>query len=233
MELKEIEFWEKQYLEQISFIILQDIDKMMVGLKSKDKIKDDWIEHFKKSADKNSDFARGAERIYFWLFNQLGIPNSSPIGADLFFETYNAFVHIDIKTAKIDNTSDYKGKIPLGKNQTSYKSPDLEYEVSLPTIYSYQNKVCLTYFINIIYEELEDSLDIKGIFLICVPNGELFPIYKNEIINASKNKGKGFIYLYTKIPYFYLLENKPLRIKKIYLSPEFSDNVESLLGINL
>ena len=51
MDLKQIEFWEKHYLEKISFILLQDIDKMMVGLKSKDKIKNDWIEHFKKSAD--------------------------------------------------------------------------------------------------------------------------------------------------------------------------------------
>lgn len=233
MDLKQIEFWEKHYLDEISFILLQDIDKMMVGLKSKDKIKNDWIEHFKKSADKNSDFARGAERIYFWLFNQLGIPNSSPIGADLLFETYNAFVHISIAASKIDNPSDYKGEIPLGKNQTSYQSPDQHYKVSLPTIYSCQNKVCLTYFINIIYEELEDSLDVKGIFLICVPNGELFPVYKSAIVSASKIKGKGFRYHYKKIPNFLLLENKPYRLKKIFLSPEFLDSTKALLGIEL
>lgn len=97
---------------------------MIDGLNSKDKIKEDWFEHFKRIDKKrqNSDFARGAERIYFWLFNQFGIPNSSPIGADLFFETYNAFIHIDIKTEKLNNPSDYKGKVPVGENQTSYYS---------------------------------------------------------------------------------------------------------------
>ena len=82
MTEKEIEFWENHYLNQIEFIIKQDVNKMMEGLKSKDKIKDDWIKAFKESANKNSDFARGAERIYFWLFNQFGIPNSSPVSSD-------------------------------------------------------------------------------------------------------------------------------------------------------
>jgi len=119
LKLSEIEFWENHYLNQIEFTLTQDKEKMLNGLKSKDKIKEDWINAFLKSAEQNSDFARGAERIYYWLFNQFGIPNSSPIGADMFFETYNAFVHIDIKTAKLDNESDYKGRIPIGGNQTS------------------------------------------------------------------------------------------------------------------
>jgi len=83
---------------------------MVEALNSKDKIKDDWIEAFKRSDKKrqNSDFARGAERVYFWLLNQFGKPNSSPIGADLMFETYDAFVHIDIKTAKLKRLSTRK-----------------------------------------------------------------------------------------------------------------------------
>ena len=48
----------------------------MDALISKDKIIDNW-NVFRKSSNKNSDFAKGAERIYFWLFNQFGIPNSS------------------------------------------------------------------------------------------------------------------------------------------------------------
>ena len=220
MELKEIEFWENHYLNQIEFTIKQDVAKMMEGLTSKDKIKNDWIEALKKSANKNSDFARGAERIYFQLFNQFGIPNSAPIGSDLFFETYNAFVHIDIKTAKIDNPSDYKGKIPLGKNQTSYFLPNKGYTVNLPTIYSYEDKLCLTYFINNAYEELDDQINIKAIYLISVPNGELYEIYTDEIYNASKNKGAAFRYKYKSKPRFELLNNKPYRIRKLYLSDD-------------
>ena len=217
MTKKNIEFWENHYLNQIEFIIKQDVEKMMEGLKSKDKIKDDWVDAFQESANKNSDFARGAERIYFWLFNQFGIPNSSPIGSDLFFETYNSFIHIDIKTAKIDNPSDYKGKIPLGKNQTSYSLPNKNYKVNLPTFYSYKKKICLTYFINIIYEEISDELNIKAIFLISVPNGELRTKYKDDIYSASKNKKAGFRYKYCNRPKFELLKDKPYRIRKLYI----------------
>ncbi|MBC8489203.1 MAG: hypothetical protein H8D45_24545 [Bacteroidetes bacterium] len=104
-ELLNIEFWENHYLNQIEYTLTQDLEKMIDGLKSKDKIKEDWIEAFHRidKIRQNSDFSRGAERIFYWLFNQFGIPNSSPIGSDMFFELYNAFVHIDIKTAKIDN----------------------------------------------------------------------------------------------------------------------------------
>jgi len=72
--LFKIEFWEHDTLERIYFTIHQDIDKMMDGLRSKDKIKYDWIKAFDRidKQRKNSDFARGAERIYFWLFNQFG-----------------------------------------------------------------------------------------------------------------------------------------------------------------
>lgn len=230
-KLKQIECWEHHYLNQIDFTIKQDLNKMIEGLKSKDKIKPDWIDAFRKSADKNSDFSRGAERIYFWLFNQFGIPNSSPIGADMFFETYNAFVHIDIKTAKLSNDSDYKGKIPLGINQTNYKLPNKNYEVNLPTIYSYKEKLCLTYFISIIYDEIGDDFDVKGVFLHCVPNGELTSIYKDKIYNASKNKGKGFRYKFSETNYFELLEAKPSRIRTLFLSDDFKGNENKLLGL--
>jgi hypothetical protein len=233
-ELKEVEFWENHYLNQIEFTLKQDLQKMLDGLKSKDKIKEDWIEVFKASADKNSDFARGAERIYYWLFNQFGIPNSSPIGADMFFETYNAFVHIDVKTAKIDNTSDYKGKIPIGANQTSYKTQQYDFVVNLPTEYSYEKKICLTYFINIIYEILEDSIEIKAILLIAVPNGKLYQIYGDEIIGSGKTgyKGKGFRYLYSKRPNFELLEEKPSRVRIIHISDDIKDRIRELFEIN-
>ena len=95
-KLKEIEFWEKYYLEQMEFMLLKDKNKMINALNSKDEIKDDRIEVFRK---KTCDIDRGAERIYYWLFNNLVIPNSTPIGSDLLFETSNAFIHNDVKTS--------------------------------------------------------------------------------------------------------------------------------------
>jgi hypothetical protein len=233
MEPKNIEFWEYHYLEQMEFMLVQDLGKMLEGLKSKDKIKKDWFEAFKKSADKNSDFARGAERIYFWLFNTFGIPNSAPIGADMFFETYNAFIHIDIKTAKIDNPSDYRGKIPLGSNQTSYKSPNKKYNVNLPSEYSFKKKICLTYFIEIIYEIVKDNIEIKAIILISVPNGKLYKTYGDDIISASKNKGKGFRYSYSKNHYFKLLNNKYSRVRMIYAEPDTKEFKKRITGFDI
>ena len=236
-ELKDIEFWENHYLNQIEFTLNQDLTKMIDGLKSKDKIKEDWIEYFYRmdKSKQNSDFARGAERIYYWLFNQFGIPNSSPIGADMFFETYNSFVHIDVKTAKIDNSSDYKGKIPIGANQTSYKVDNSKFEVHLPTKYSYNNKLCLTYLINIIYSLLADSIEIKAITIISVPNGKLTSIYGSTIIQAGKtgSKGRGFRYKFKESPKFKLVDGNPSRIRIIYLSDDYKDKTEDILGFNL
>lgn len=234
-EQKEIEFWEEHYLNQIEFMLKQDIQKMLDGLKSKDKIKDDWIEIFHNTEKKrqNSDFARGAERIYYWLFNQFGSPNSAPIGADMFFETYNAFVHIDVKTAKLNNPSDYKGRIPLGANQTSYKVENINFDVHLPTRYSYENKICLTYLINIIYNIESDNIEIKAIILISVPNGKLSNIYGNSIINAGKrgyDKG-GFRYVYSAKPYFATIKNSS-RIRIIFVSDDIKDNVNKIIGLS-
>ena len=134
-----IEKLEYHYFNEIDFILEQDLDKMLKGLKSKNKIKKDWEKIFSRDKkNQASDFSRGAERIYFWLFNQFGIPNSTPIGADLMFETYNAFVHIDIKTCRQSNTSDYRNKVPVGENQTSYKNE--EYNCNLPAFYKVQTK---------------------------------------------------------------------------------------------
>ena len=235
-EMKEIEFWEHETLENIYFTIHQDLNKMIDGLNSKDKIKDDWINVFNRADKKrqNSDFARGAERIYFWLFNQFGRPNSSPIGADLFFETTRAFVHIDIKTAKLDNLSDYKGKIPISENQTSYSSKNKNFNTNLPFYYNYgkeTQKICLTYVINIIYTEENGNFKIKAIFLISIPNGKLYPIYGDEVIGQGKVLEKSFRFVYKNNPVFETIKEKPYRTKKIFLDSNLKE--EDITGFEL
>ena len=69
MRIREIEHWEKYFLDDMSFRLLKDKNKMIDALNSKDEIKSDWIEVFRK---KSCDIDRGAERICFWLLNQLG-----------------------------------------------------------------------------------------------------------------------------------------------------------------
>lgn len=231
-----IEFWENHYLNEIGFILHQDIEKMKSGLMSKDKIKNDWINVFMAgdSQKKNSDFCRGAERIYYWLFNQFGIPNSAPIGADMFFETYNAFVHVDVKTAKYDNKTDYFGKIPIGANQTSYKSRVHGFKSNLPHYYTLPEgkKLCLTYFINIVYDIVGDNdIIIKSVVIISVPNGILYDIYQEEIINSGKSgyKGEGFRFRFLAAPDFRLLDGRPKR----YIFFPIAENVSEsdMLGL--
>ncbi|HED08954.1 MAG TPA: hypothetical protein ENI57_12600 [Ignavibacteria bacterium] len=69
-----------------------------------------------------------------------------------------------------------------------------------------------------VYDKLKNGdLDIISIFLICVPNGELKPVYKNEICGGSKNKNEAFRYYYSRRPRFELLPKKPFRVKRLYL----------------
>ncbi len=241
MQMKDIEFWEKYYLDQMEFMLLQDKDKMINALNSKDEIKSDWIDAFKK---KSCDIDRGAERIYYWLLNQLGIPNSTPIGSDLLFETSNAFIHIDVKTSsyyigtkKNINASDFKGVVSIGENQTSYEYIDdknIRHSSNLPQIYKSKNKLCLTYIIQLIYDkETDGNLKILALVLISIPNGALKEIYGNDICGGSKNKNEAFRYYYKRNPRFELLDSKPYRIKLLYLSPEFQNKEDLIIGFKL
>lgn len=239
MTKKEIEFWEKYYLDQIEFMLLKDKNKMINALNSKDEIKADWIDVFKK---KVSDIDRGAERVYYWLLNQIGFPNSTPIGADLMYETSNSFIHIDVKTSsyftgknnKI-NTNDFKGVVSIGKNQTSYKFTDKKgilHTSNLPPIYKTKNKICLTYIIHLIFDKKNDgNLKILALNLISIPNGNLHKIYGNNICGGSKNKNEAFRYYYRKEPKFLLLKNKPYRFKILYL--ERSVKLEDIIGFTM
>jgi len=70
------------------------------------------------------------------------------------FETYDAFIHIDVKTISDSNWSDYKGKLVVEPNQTSYPIDNMGVKANLPQFYSriYNEngvsyyKPCLTYF---------------------------------------------------------------------------------------
>ena len=114
---------------------------MLLGFKTKEKIKDDW---YNKYASGISDFAVGAERIVYSLLNGKGIgqPNSNYVGADLFFEVEDAFIHIDLKTVQTDNIGDFSNSIFVGLNQNSYdgniivKNETRAYFPQLPHFYN-------------------------------------------------------------------------------------------------
>ena len=223
-ELIKIEEIEYHYFMEIKFMLERDKDKMLKGLASKEEVKKDWENVFFKNNNfkRNSDFEKGAKRIYYWLFNQLGKPNSSPIGSDMMFETCNSYIHIDIKTAKKSNPSDYKGKVNnVGENQTSYK--DDSFNSNLPNFYNNTvqklKKICLTYIILVVYDD--ETLEVVSILLISIPNGELNKVYNKSIVGAGKGFGKSFRFKYKCL--FNLLGSDKLRYSFIYLNNKIKE----------
>ena len=111
-ELKKIELLEQKYLNKFYYFLKFVEDVMMIGFQTKEKIKDDW---FGKYDSKISNFAVGAERIIYALFNGKGIgqPNSCPVGADMFFEFFR-LSHIPSGTIHLPHLLYDMGKHSLG-----------------------------------------------------------------------------------------------------------------------
>jgi len=240
MKLKEIEQIELKYLNKFYHFLKFAEDEIMIGFRTKEKIKDDWYGLYSSGI---SDFAVGAERIIYSLLNGKGIgqPNSSPVGADLFFEVEDAFIHIDLKTVEADgNIGDYTKNIFVGTNQNSYNAeikkangnsfePQRFYEPSLPTFYNNgkQNaKICLSYFITVLYSK--EHLDILNINILSMPNGNLKEHYKSRPLSAGKNQDKTR-FNFKEVNKFELLENTPSRVKVVFFDINMKDEFKNKL----
>lgn len=233
--LTQIEEIELKYLNKYYHFLKFAEDEMLFGFKTKEKIKTDWYGAYKSGI---SDFAVGAERIVYSLLNGKGIgqPNSCPVGSDLFFETQDAYIHIDLKTVQTDNIGDFTTNIFVGKNQNSYSGnmkirgqEELRaYESALPTHYlkgSDDEKICLSYFVTILYDRA--SLDILIISIMCMPNGELVKHYDTRVLKPGKNPDKTR-FNFSKVPDFEMLDNEK-RIKVIYFNEEKCSEYEKPL----
>lgn len=217
---------------------------MLLGFKTKEKISTDWLGLYKSGI---SDFAVGAERIVYSLLNGKGIgqPNSCPVGADLFFEVEDAFIHIDLKSVGASlsgktNIGDYTSNIFVGTNQNSYKGSMIvneggekqhtrEYTPALPTFYNkgkYNQKICLSYFVTILYDK--DTLDTLVLSIVCMPNGDLEPHYTTRVLQAGKNLDKTR-FRFTNIPDFELLENNQKRIKVVFFDENMDERYKKKL----
>jgi len=252
MELKEIEKLEQKYLNKYFYFLKFAEDELLLGFKTKYKIKDDWYHKWDPNEEGKgiSDFATGAERIVYSLLNGKGIgqPNSAPIGSDLFFEVDDAFIHIDLKTVQTRNIGDYIGNIFVGNNQNSYNGrllvnnkEKLYEEAALPHFYTLEDgskKICLTYFITILYEEKD--LEILNINILSMPNGALFPVYGKDVLNAGKvlfpvgnpkrdTHAKTIRYNWKNNLDYKLLDSNTRRIKIAYLNKNMSNELKQKL----
>lgn len=245
--LKDIELLEKRYLDEIVFLLHTEMDKLCFGLNTKEDIRKDWQDVWSKNRSENkkgvnknlSDFATGAERIYYWIFNQFGIPNSTPVGSDLLFERVDAYIHIDIKSVSKSNIRDIKNNIFIGLNQNSYsgemlvKNEKRKYLPNLPEIYTKvkNNKIkykpCLTYFIILVHDD--DLHNLLAIILVSMPNGALHSVYKDDILQAGKNPGEAR-FRFKEAEKFKLLDNEPYRINVVTYNEEYiDDNIKKYL----
>ncbi|MCX8197872.1 MAG: hypothetical protein N3F07_01615 [Candidatus Micrarchaeota archaeon] len=260
-EQKMIEVLEKKYLDNFEAFLVKNRQWFLDRLKSKNEIKKDWLKSFKETCRRNyensSELDTGAERVIHNLFGRyseesvsksneykkLLAVNSCPIGSDLMFETDEALIHIEVKTATVSNKSDFGGKIQISKNQTTYSVDKIatgrayKFKPSLPTIYS-NNKICLTYVIQIIHKNEEDLPQI--IFLLCIPNGLLSSIYKDENCALAGKQTKklnrlgsrGDIrFFYKNAQRFETLEGKPSRIKVIHPYSYTKELLKKFLGV--
>lgn len=240
MTNKEIEELESKYLNKFYYFLKYAEDEMMFGFQTKEKIKNDWAGKYGTNI---SDFSVGAERIIYALFNGKGVgqPNSCPVGADMFFEVNDAYIHIDLKTVQTRNIGDITRNIFVGRNQNSYQSeikknggvsfvPPRFYTPALPTFYNKglaNEKICLTFFITIVYEDV--NLNILNINLLCMPNGELESHYGSKVLSPGKNPDKAR-FTFTKIPTFELLDVPKSRIKVVYFDKTMDVNLKSTLS---
>jgi hypothetical protein len=233
----DLETLEKRYLDFIVTFLNQDIKGVLDGLNSRIKILADWKNQFLKTARSGyraSDLKDGAQRIFHHFFAPLfKFPNSCPIGSDLMYDAPDAIIHIEVKTCLVTNPSDYKGKVPLERNQISYVHS--KFTPNLPPVYNSVNKPTLAYVIQIVHEHM--SPKINALNVICVPNGQLSKYYPN-VLQAGKGgwaRATNVRYNYASEPRFKLLSQKSnkniYRIEVILLEKGFS--IKKLTGKNL
>lgn len=224
--LEKIEELEKKYLDYIETSIEQNIITIMDGLDSRLDILDNWKEQFLATSRKTysaTDLDTGAERIFHHVLAPIfRNPNSTPIGSDLVYTAHDAIVHIDVKTVSYSNFGDFKGKIQIGRNQTSY-SGSYGFRPNLPTQYGENGPVTLTYAIYLLHRQFRNILAME---VISIPNGKLFPVYGDDIIQAGKGgyeNGNDIRYNFKNSPLFKLLDReaeKRYRVRLIAIDDE-------------
>ena len=209
IRIEEIEFY---YLNTISKYISADVYGLISMLESHNKT---WAYWYPKMSEKGSFFDTGSERVIYMLLNRgdiLGMPNANPIGSDNSFLKYdNHFgcylaINLDVKSIKANSSiGDILGNIPIGINQNcydcsiQYKDEIRHYTPGLETSYMIKdhhgnehNYITLSYEVVILYEQMPFGLKpenekVIGVFVACIPNGDLSSKYGNEVFNPGKS----------------------------------------------
>tara|TARA_A100001015_G_scaffold84537_1_gene93926 strand:+ start:783 stop:1598 length:816 start_codon:yes stop_codon:yes gene_type:complete len=260
MDLKSIEQLEYKWLDKIHSLLYAQTDEIIKGFNSKKAILDDWAgkygEHENNKEAQNSMFDKGAERVVYTILNMqlFSNVNSAPVGADLFYEMEDCFVHIDLKTVGASNKPEKKSNIGdftdifIGENQNSYKGEIAvfkgkknesfrPYTPNLPTYYgkgSKNEKICLSFFVNVLHDK--NTFDTLIISILSFPNGELVNHYGDRPLKPGKNKAKGSKTAKARarvsnVNKFELLDETPSRVKLIYFKDDMDEKYKNKLKL--
>jgi hypothetical protein len=249
-ELQEIEEHEFKYLAQIQQIIKEKLEFILGCFSSRFKTYEHWAPLMETGKKRLTDLGTGAERV----FNHVIVsckwkkwrPVPIPFGSNLFFETSDAFVNIDVKTAYADNPRDFQGRIEVGEAQTSYPMKEKhgsleEFQPKLKPFYEIngKKKYCLTYVIQVVHAKPEDilrlNLDPNPVLInfISIPNGLLYEVYGEDIVKEPKSyhtkEGKrlrpaNFRYYYCVEPRFKLLNIECSYRIRIFFNQKYRNN---------
>ncbi len=220
LNLKEVEKPEFKHLNYTNTASEQNIGTIIDGINSRLQILKDWKSQFLKTARKSysaTDLDKGAERIFHHVLSpNFKFPNSTPIGSDLVYMVHDSIIHIDVKTVSYSNISDFKGKIQIGKNQTSYKMNE-HFQPNLPSKYKTVNRLSVTYAIYILHKQFENVMAME---VISIPNGLLHGVYGNDIMQSGKSgweRGNDVRYNFNREPLFKLLSTDNEKIYRVRL----------------
>jgi hypothetical protein len=238
----DVEKLEKKYLCTAADIVANNSDFVKERFSQQFKTYRSWKDKIKREKKRTTEMGIGAERImHYVIARQCGedfLPMSTPVGSDLFYETADAYIHIDLKTIYVENALDYLGLVVVGDAQTSYPMRNKwgaqnRFLPKLPQYYKLErNKVkpCLTYALQIIHVAIDDIIERKldrsviAILISSIPNGKLYGVYGEDICGEPKSfsyEGKvkenpaNFRFLFYRRPYFEALktEEKVHRIR--------------------
>jgi hypothetical protein len=237
-ELKIIETKEFEYLIEIERIIKGKLEFILKCFASRFKTYNYWASLMETQRKRLTDLGTGAERVFNHILVSVKSNEWSPVpipfGSNLFFESVDSYINVDVKTAYADNPRDFQGCVEVGEAQTSYPMKSLHgsresFQPKLKPFYEANGikKYCLTYVIQVVHVKpehvLKRGLDSNPVMIniIAVPNGLLYGVYGENIVKEPKSyhtekkvrvRPANFRYYYSITPQFKLIGNYRIRI---------------------
>lgn len=188
---------EKKYYTKLRDVILSDsfISDLLLIEK---EIRENYSE-YDEIWDLKNKLKIPAERlirhhIYMDWHNEIEGIYPSPVSSDLGIRMKDCVICVDVKTIDIVGNSGDLRSTATEKNQNSFQNTDypvFKYKSNLKSIDHYSRKPVLTFLVKIVYRDNDYSFQLSRIkyptmVLTCIPNGELSPLFGNNIIENFK-----------------------------------------------